>query len=499
MSAFGLRFGSTTACVAVYRDGKTDVIANDAGDRVTPAIVAFTQHEQAVGIAAKQGLIRNASNTVINVKQLLGRSRSESEVEEVAKTSKVKIVERENKLVYEVEYKDKTCYFSPVHVASVVFRKMMDIAESHGGAADSHDAVLALPLDFITPQTDAILEAAQKGDFSVQRVISEPAAALLAYDIGQTNNSLNSTVLVYRLGGSGVDATVVRVTMGMYHVLGTVSNKNLGGKQVQELIVKHFAEEFKKKWKCDCSENGRALAKLRNASETCIHVLSTMQSAHCSIDSLFEGIDFNSNLSRSRFEMLASSFIQRCHETLEEVLNKTELTTSDIQQVVVSGGCGKIPLLQQQLREKFPNAELLTSIPPDEVIAIGAAKQAGLLLGKTNLLREEVGVPALSADILLQSTNDSRVMLLEKMTPIPTRCQFKLCLEAEQTSASLLLLQQAKSSTDSLQPLAKLVLKEIPAGAQLELLLHIRSDGSLHATCTEPTSGISTSVTVDVS
>ncbi|XP_046564196.1 heat shock 70 kDa protein 14-like [Haliotis rubra] len=245
MAAFGVHFGTCSACLAVYKDGKPDVVANDLGDRVTPCVVAFTDHDQSVGAAAKQGIIRNAANTISNVKQILGRKMDDPVVENFGAKSTAKVVEKNGIPQFEVSHKGKTCQYSASKVAEIIYRKMLETAQSHGGSG-IQDAVLTVPFGFGPEHRNAFSEAATKAGFNILRLINEASAAALAYDLGQMDNSESSYALVYRLGGTSSDATILKIENGMYRVCSSTADNQFGGNQFTEVLLKYLAMEFKR-------------------------------------------------------------------------------------------------------------------------------------------------------------------------------------------------------------------------------------------------------------
>ncbi|KAI8745515.1 heat shock 70 kDa protein 14-B [Biomphalaria glabrata] len=188
MAAFGLHLGTCSTCIAVYRDGKTNVIANDLGDRVTPAVVAFTDHEISVGAAAKQEIIRNATNTILHVKRLVGCKFEDPQVKEYMETASVKVVKDNDKPVFEVEQKGKSVKLTTQQIMELIYKKLLETAQSHGGSG-IQDAVLAVPSDFNMEQRSIVSEVAKKAGFNILRVINEPSAALLAFDVGQLDQT----------------------------------------------------------------------------------------------------------------------------------------------------------------------------------------------------------------------------------------------------------------------------------------------------------------------
>uniref|UniRef100_A0A8C2IBK1 Heat shock protein 14 n=1 Tax=Cyprinus carpio TaxID=7962 RepID=A0A8C2IBK1_CYPCA len=432
MAAIGVHFGYTCACVAVFKDGRADVVANDAGDRVTPAVVAYRDTEQIVGIAAKQGRIRNATNTVVKVKQILGRRYDDPDAQAHREESKCIVVKKSDLPRYEIDTGETTKYVSPEDVAKLIFHKMKETAQSALGS-DVKDAVITVPFEFGEMQKNALRQAAESAGFNVLRLIHEPSAALLAYGIGQ--------------------------------------DSPLG----------------KRTFKQDVTGNPRAMLKLMNSADMAKHTLSTLGSANSFVDSLYDGMDFECNVSRARFELICSSLFNKSIQPIKSLLEQVNLSTSDINKVVLCGGSARIPKLQQMIRDLFPDVELLNSIPPDEVIPVGAAMQAGILVGKDSLAlgEDSITVDCCASDITVKEVDDSGeevfTVLFPSGTPLPARRQHTLQGPGSLSSVSLELYQAQR-----------------PIAQVSTLLTDISVDGSLHVTCTEQGSGRSEAITIEM-
>ncbi|CAH1783919.1 unnamed protein product [Owenia fusiformis] len=501
-AAFGLHFGSTSACLAVYKDGKTDVVANDAGDRTTPAVVAYTDHDQTVGLAAKQGIVRNATNTICHVKQVIGKSYKQHEKENSTSGSYAKVINKEDKILYEVDYKEKTLHVSPEEVATKIYKKMMETATSHGDG-DIHDCVLTAPRDFSSQQRQILSDCATKAGFNILRVINEPTAALLAYDIGQLDIEEYCNTVVYRLGGVSLDVTVVTCCNGMFRLLSTVTHADIGGDSFNDAIIEYFCGEFKRQWKEDIRGSKRSISKLKVAAERCKHTLSTLPESQCHVDSLYDGIDFNGKISRARFEGLCSGLVQRCLNPLETALKEAGLQKNEINKVILTGGAAKTPVLQSQLQNYFPGAELLNSTPPDEVIAVGAAKQAAILTGNENheskQNEQETEVECIVSPIQIKLMTDDTATystIFPAMMPVPGRRQRKIQLGPQQTSCVLEVFEQRDEENRIL--IGKVVLRDLPVQSEVLAVFHARREGSIHITCTEKTSGKHADILIEV-
>ncbi|XP_050180854.1 heat shock 70 kDa protein 14 [Myiozetetes cayanensis] len=503
MAAIGVHLGATCACAAVYKDGRADVVANDAGDRVTPAVVAFSESEEVVGLAAKQSRIRNISNTVVKVKQILGRSAGDPQAEKYIAESKCTIIEKNGKLQYEIDNK----LINPEDVAKLIFSKMKETAQSALGS-DVNDVVVTVPFDFGENQKNALGEAAAAAGFNVMRLIHEPSAALLAYGIGQDSPTGKSNVLVYKLGGTSLSITVVEVNSGIYRVLATNTDDSIGGVCFTEALAQHLASEFQRSCKHDIRGNPRAMMKLMNSADIAKHSLSTLGSANCFVDSLYDGLDFDCNVSRARFELICSSLFNKCVEAIKSLLQQVGFTADDINKVVLCGGSARIPKLQQLIKDIFPTVELLNSIPPDEVIPIGAAIEAGILLGKENtLLEEEALIECSAKDILLKGVDESGAdkftVLFPSGTPLPARRQHTLHAPGNISSVCLELYESlGKGPMNEEDKFAQIVLQDLDKKEDglhdILTVLTMKRDGSLHVTCTDQDTGKCEIITVEV-
>ncbi|KAM8803600.1 heat shock 70 kDa protein 14 isoform 1-T1 [Rhynchonycteris naso] len=507
MAAIGVHLGCTSACVAVYKDGRADVVANDAGDRVTPAIVAYLENEEVVGLAAKHSRIRNISNTVMKVKQILGRSSDDPQAQKYITESKCLVMEKNGKLRYKIDTGEETKFVNPEDVARLIFSKMKETAHSVLGS-DANDVVITVPFDFGEKQKNALGEAARAAGFNVLRLIHEPSAALLAYGIGQDSPIGKSNILVFKLGGTSLSISVMEINSGLYRVLSTNTDDNIGGIHFTETLAQHLASEFQRSFKHDIRGNARAMVKLMNSADIAKHSLSTLGSANCFLDSLYEGQDFDCNVSRARFELLCSPLFNKCIETIRALLEQSGFTADDINKVVLCGGSSRIPRLQQLIKDLFPAVELLNSIPPDEVIPIGAAMEAGILIGKENLLEEDsFKIECSAKDILVKGVDESGAnsftVLFPSGTPLPARRQHTLQAPGSISSVCLELYEsEGKNSAKEGNKFAQVILQDLNKKENglhdILAVLTMKRDGSLHVTCTDQETGKCEAIIIEV-
>nr|XP_045255540.1 heat shock 70 kDa protein 14 isoform X2 [Macaca fascicularis] len=472
MAAIGVHLGCTSACVAVYKDGRAGVVANDAGDRVTPAVVAYSENEEIVGLAAKQSRIRNISNTVMKVKQILGRSSNDPQAQKYITESKCLVIEKNGKLRYEIDTGEETRFVNPEDVVRLIFSKMKETAHSVLGS-DANDVVITVPFDFGEKQKNAL-----------------------------------GNILVFKLGGTSLSLSVMEVNSGIYRVLSTNTDGNIGGAHFTETLAQYLASEFQRSFKHDVKGNARAMMKLMNSAEVAKHSLSTLGSANCFLDSLYEGQDFDCNVSRARFELLCSPLFNKCIEAIRGLLDQSGFTADDINKVVLCGGSSRIPKLQQLIKDLFPAVELLNSIPPDEVIPIGAAIEAGILIGKENLLVEDSLMIECSArDILVKGVDESGAsrftVLFPSGTPLPARRQHTLQAPGSISSVCLELYESdGKNSAKEETKFAQVVLQDLDKKENglrdILAVLTMKRDGSLHVTCTDQETGKCEAISIEV-
>jgi len=474
-TSFGVHIGNSSACIAVSKEGKTDVVANDAGDRVTPAMVGFNDSEIIVGLAAKQGRIRNLTNTIVNNKRLIAK--------ETVTDCPVTILEKGEKLVYQVDFKERDYFISPEKVLEHLYSYMHDIAASHCANVDESNTVVTVPLGFTQEQRQTVKQCANAAGFRVVQVISEPVAACLAHGIEQDQD--RRRVLVYRVGGSTMSATVLLVSGGCYSVLDNVEVR-LGGDSVTEVLVNYLGKEFKNKYKEDILVNKRGKAKLGVEAEKCKHVLSTLDTAHCYVESLFDGMDFSTNVTRARFDNELSKVVSDMLAPISDLLTRCNLSTSDISNVVLAGGTTKVVKIQKQLSSMFSGADISLNISPDECIAVGAAVQASLITRDIDLSGPEK-MFSISRDILAISDHieGGQTVLVHEDSTIPLRRSVNLSVVegTEQVTVKVVFAPDTSLSVLTLPVQKK---------SKLILGVHIHRDGSTHFTLNDKSTNKST-------
>jgi L1 cell adhesion molecule like protein len=353
------------------------------GERTTPSYVSFSDTERLVGTAAKNQAARNAENTVFDAKRLIGRKYDDPIVQSDLKLWPFKVVrESQNRPAIEVEYKGERKKFFPEEISSMVLGYMRNIAEAYIGKK-VNNAVVTVPAYFNDNQRQATKDAGKIAGLNVLRIINEPTAAAIAYGLDKKNQNETEerNVLIFDLGGGTFDVSLLSIDDGVFEVKATAGDTHLGGEDFDNILVDHFVKEFKRKNKCDPTKSKRAMRRLRTQCERAKRTLSAAARANIEVDSLYDGIDFASSITRARFEDLCMHYFRQCLEPVTKVLQDSKFSKSDIHDVVLVGGSTRIPKIQDMIKSYFNGKEPCKSINPDEAVAYGAAIQAAILSG----------------------------------------------------------------------------------------------------------------------
>ncbi len=490
----GIDLGTTNSCVAVMEGGQAKVIANAEGTRTTPSIVALKGNERLVGVPAKRQAVANPENTITSPKRFIGRKRDE--VDSEMKTVPYEVIANANgDAVFKIQGGQT---MTPEEASAYILTKMKETAEAYLGE-EVKEAVITVPAYFNDSQRQSTKDAGRIAGLDVKRIIPEPTAAALAY--GLDKETTDKKIAVFDLGGGTFDISILEIGDGVFEVLATNGDTHLGGDDFDNQILKWLLEEFKKEQGIDLHNDKMALQRLRDAAEKAKMELSGTESTEINLP--FITMDASGpkhltlTLTRSKLEQLTHDLIERTVKPCQKALQDSGVMKDDIYEVILVGGMTRMPAVQRKVQEIF-GKEGHKGVNPDEVVAVGAAIQGGVLMGD---VKDVLLLDVTPLTLGIETLGGVMTPLIERNTTIPAQKKQVFSTAGDnQTAVTIVVLQGERKMASDCKEIGRFDLTDIPPAPrgmpQIEVAFDIDADGILHVTAKDKSSGKEQSIRI---
>lgn len=492
----GIDLGTTNSAMAVMQSGKPEIIANSEGNRTTPSVVAINKNgERLVGQVARRQQVTNPRNTIYEVKRLIGRNFNDKEVQRDLKLMGYEIVKSGNGV--KVKMGDKE--YSPEEISAMVLAKLKADSESFLGDKVT-EAVITVPAYFDDSQRQATKDAGKIAGLEVKRIINEPTAAALAYGLDKGSKT-DEKIAVYDLGGGTFDVSILELGEGVFEVKATNGDTHLGGADFDRVLVNYFVDEFKKESGLDVSSDNAAMQRLRDEAEKAKIELSTAQEVDINLPFLTADAEgpkhFEHKLTRAKLEQLVADLIAKTAEPCEKALKDAGLKASEVNAVVLVGGMTRMPAVQEKVKQIF-GKDPMKGVNPDEVVAVGAAIQGGVLQGD---VKDVLLLDVTPLSLGIETMGGVMTKLIDRNTTIPTSKSEVFSTAADnQPQVEVHVLQGEREMAEGNKSLGRFILDGIPSAPrgvpQIEVTFNIDANGILNVTAKDKGSGKEQNITI---
>jgi molecular chaperone DnaK len=484
----GIDLGTTNCCVAVLEGGAVQIVPNKEGGRTTPTVVGFTDKgERLVGQIAKRQAVTNAANTVYAVKRLIGRKYNSAEVQRMKESAPFEIVDSQNGDA-RIRVQGRT--YSPPEISGIVLQRLKAAAEDFLGESVT-DAIVTVPAYFDDTQRQATRDAGKIAGLKIERIINEPTAAALAYGLGRAESE---RIAVYDLGGGTFDISILEMNEGVFEVLSTSGNTFLGGEDFDERIINWMSDQFKDETGIDLRQDRLALQRLKEAAERAKCELSSVTETNINLPFIAADASgpkhFNKTLTRDQFEHLISDLVEGTIEPCQKALWDAKLQPTDIDKVILVGGQTRSPIIARTVKEIF-GKDASAEINPDEVVAMGAAIQGGVLTGD---VKDIVLLDVLPLSLGLETRGGLFTKIIERNSTIPLRNSLTFTTVVDnQSSVEIHILQGEREVAQGNRSLGKFELVGLPAAArgvpQIEVTFEVDANGIVNVSAMDKATG----------